>query len=167
MMATTLDPHRRPTPRAYGIAVSDAVELVFQKALALDPRTRHPDAGAFWDDLERALVAPKAAAAPLFVPRPPSHEPLPLPPPSALQLSYSVNRRPSQSRAKEIRPAFDWSKLTGSVVLFIVGLLIAAAVHAYAASSGHVLGPISWVGSALAILGLLRGVWIYVRSRID
>ncbi|MCC6897954.1 MAG: protein kinase [Polyangiaceae bacterium] len=55
MMGTTLDPTRRPTPRNEGLDVPDAVERVFARALALDPRERHPDAGAFWSDLTQAL----------------------------------------------------------------------------------------------------------------
>jgi len=47
------DPVRRPTPRAGGVQLSDAVEAVFLRALAVDPKERFAEAGAFWD----ALVA--------------------------------------------------------------------------------------------------------------
>ena len=55
MMGTAIDEGRRPTPRAEGLLVSDEVEAVFARALAVDPRKRHQDVGLFWDDLERAL----------------------------------------------------------------------------------------------------------------
>ena len=55
MMGTALDAERRPTPRNEGVDVSDEVEAVFLRALAVDPRQRYPDAGAFWDDLLNAL----------------------------------------------------------------------------------------------------------------
>ncbi len=55
MMGTILDPVRRPTPRNEGIVVSDAVERVFLRALAVDPRDRYQGVGAFWDDLVVAL----------------------------------------------------------------------------------------------------------------
>jgi len=55
MMGAILDPTRRPTPRAHGIAVSDAVEAVFARALALDPRSRTQTIGEFWDGLTSAL----------------------------------------------------------------------------------------------------------------
>jgi serine/threonine-protein kinase len=55
MMGTALDSRRRPTPRTEGVDVSDEVEEVFERALALDPRERQPDAGAFWDELLDAL----------------------------------------------------------------------------------------------------------------
>lgn len=55
MMGTAIDEGRRPTPRAEGLIVSDEVEAVFARALAVDPRKRYPDVGMFWDDLERAM----------------------------------------------------------------------------------------------------------------
>jgi serine/threonine-protein kinase len=62
IMGTVLDEKRRPTPRNEGIAVPDALEAVFRRALAVDPRERQANAGAFWDDVERALgMAPRAS----------------------------------------------------------------------------------------------------------
>ena len=55
MMGTVLDPTRRPTPRHEGLDVPDAVEQVFQVAMAVDPRQRYGDAGTFWTDLQNAL----------------------------------------------------------------------------------------------------------------
>ena len=51
IMGTVLDPNRRPTPGSEGAIVSDEVEHVFTKALALDPRERYGDAGVFWNEL--------------------------------------------------------------------------------------------------------------------
>ena len=50
------DREHRPTPRALGANVSDAVEAVFAKALAVVPEQRHATAGEFWDDLRAALA---------------------------------------------------------------------------------------------------------------
>jgi serine/threonine protein kinase len=47
------DPTLRPTLRARGVAVPDAVEAVLHKALGVEPKQRYADAGEFWD----ALVA--------------------------------------------------------------------------------------------------------------
>ncbi|HTA94213.1 MAG TPA: protein kinase [Polyangiaceae bacterium] len=58
MMGTTLDPLRRPTPRTEGVELPDAVEAVFARALALDPRARPRDAGVFWNELVAALQVP-------------------------------------------------------------------------------------------------------------
>lgn len=48
LMTACLDPNVRPTPRALGVDLSNAVEAVFAQALSIDPRARHRDARAFW-----------------------------------------------------------------------------------------------------------------------
>jgi serine/threonine protein kinase len=55
MMGTIIDPARRPTPRNEGVLVSDEVEAIFAKALAVDPRDRYQSMAAFWDQLLDAL----------------------------------------------------------------------------------------------------------------
>jgi formylglycine-generating enzyme required for sulfatase activity/serine/threonine protein kinase len=55
---------RRPTPRALGLEVSDAVESVFQKALSVNVRDRHVDLGTFANEVR------VACALPAFVVRP-------------------------------------------------------------------------------------------------
>jgi len=49
------DPQRRPTPRALGMHVSDAVEGVFARALSVVPSERWPSVGAFWSGLHQAM----------------------------------------------------------------------------------------------------------------
>lgn len=48
------DPAKRPTPRTMGVSVSDAVEAVFQRALAVAPTQRYATVGQFWADLRDA-----------------------------------------------------------------------------------------------------------------
>src|SRR5688572_28244614 len=48
------NPEKRPTPRALGAIVSDPVERVFQRALAVRPDERYARAREFWKDLEAA-----------------------------------------------------------------------------------------------------------------
>ncbi|WP_437737651.1 protein kinase domain-containing protein [Sorangium sp. So ce1335] len=67
MMGTVLDEKRRPTPRSEGVLVPDALEGVFRRALAVDPRDRYRDVGAFWDEVEQALGLPQSAP-PIAVP---------------------------------------------------------------------------------------------------
>ncbi|MBI5533739.1 MAG: serine/threonine protein kinase [Deltaproteobacteria bacterium] len=55
MMGTAIDDKRRPSPRSEGVKISDEVEEVFLKALAVDPRDRFQDVGEFWDKLEAAV----------------------------------------------------------------------------------------------------------------
>jgi formylglycine-generating enzyme required for sulfatase activity/serine/threonine protein kinase len=52
------DPAERPTPRARGVPTTKAVEEVFQRALAIEPKARYRSAGAFWDALREALEKP-------------------------------------------------------------------------------------------------------------
>jgi formylglycine-generating enzyme required for sulfatase activity len=49
------NPERRPTPRTLGVAVPDAVEAVFQRALAVKPEQRYARAAEFWAAFDQAL----------------------------------------------------------------------------------------------------------------
>jgi serine/threonine protein kinase len=55
MLAAVLDTERRPTPLNEGVDVSSAVDRVFERALAVDPRDRYRDAGSFWRELRDAV----------------------------------------------------------------------------------------------------------------
>jgi formylglycine-generating enzyme required for sulfatase activity len=52
---SSANPQRRPTPRNYGAQVSDAVEQVFLKAMAVKPDERYATAGDFWNALRAAV----------------------------------------------------------------------------------------------------------------
>jgi serine/threonine protein kinase len=54
MIQITRDPP--PTPLRRGAVVSSAVEMVFERALKRDTKSRYADAGAFWADLKRAAT---------------------------------------------------------------------------------------------------------------
>jgi formylglycine-generating enzyme required for sulfatase activity/serine/threonine protein kinase len=49
------NPDRRPTPRTFGVAVSDEIEAVFAKAVAIKPAQRWQSGGEFWNALRQAL----------------------------------------------------------------------------------------------------------------
>jgi hypothetical protein len=55
VIAQATSASQRPTPRALGAPVPDAVETAFARALALDPKARYSDMGAFWQALTNAL----------------------------------------------------------------------------------------------------------------
>lgn len=66
MMGSVIDPGRRPTPRNEGAPISNEVEAIFTKALAVDPKERYRDIKTFWTDLTRAAKGlPTNAAAPV------------------------------------------------------------------------------------------------------
>jgi serine/threonine-protein kinase len=105
MMGTALDDKRRPTPRNEGVQVSDAVERVFLRALAVDPRDRYRDAGHFWNALLEALgvqadpdpLVPSAARLPAL----PAIPDLAIP---DLEVSVSRSARPT-ARARSAAPS--------------------------------------------------------------
>lgn len=57
VMGACLDEQVRPTPRALGVDVPDAVDAAFARALAVDPQHRYHDIGEFWDAIEAATGA--------------------------------------------------------------------------------------------------------------
>ena len=61
MMGAAIDPERRPTPRNEGVSISDEAEAVFAEALAVDPRARFHDVGAFWNALSHTVGLPELA----------------------------------------------------------------------------------------------------------
>jgi serine/threonine protein kinase len=56
------DTTRRPTLRAHGIDLGDAIEAVLTTALAVDPKERYANASQFWDAL---LAAAKSGDSPI------------------------------------------------------------------------------------------------------
>lgn len=60
MMGTALDKTRRPTPRNEGVDVGDALEQVFVRGLAVDPRQRYETIEDFWTALEGAVGFPSS-----------------------------------------------------------------------------------------------------------
>ncbi|HEY3594403.1 MAG TPA: serine/threonine-protein kinase [Polyangiaceae bacterium] len=56
-----IDPARRPTPRALGVPVSDALERVLAKALSVNPEERYVDAGEFWAAVKAVECAEPAS----------------------------------------------------------------------------------------------------------
>ena len=83
-----LDPKRRPTPRTQGIDLPEAIEAVFERALALEPGARQAHAGLFWDELLLAFERPEPNA-----------------PPEALELADQLEFDPSSGPRATAAPA--------------------------------------------------------------
>jgi formylglycine-generating enzyme required for sulfatase activity/serine/threonine protein kinase len=64
------DKAHRPTPRTKGVAVTDEVERVFEKALAVSPNDRYRTMGEFWEALRAALPLVTVQAFTTTDPRP-------------------------------------------------------------------------------------------------
>jgi formylglycine-generating enzyme required for sulfatase activity/serine/threonine protein kinase len=55
LAVSAVNADRRPTPRALGVAVSDEVEAVFARAVAIKPTDRWQSGGELWNALRQAL----------------------------------------------------------------------------------------------------------------
>jgi serine/threonine-protein kinase len=62
MLRQALDEANRPTPRRRGLDIPDAVDRVFEAALAVSPKNRTQSVEAFWSALEDALQLPQSFA---------------------------------------------------------------------------------------------------------
>ncbi len=73
------DPTVRPTPRRYGVKMSDEIDAVFMKAVAVKTADRYQTAGEFWTALRLAVLgqgmALHASSRSIAVNRPPATEP--------------------------------------------------------------------------------------------
>jgi hypothetical protein len=103
-----LDANRRPTPRAFGVNVGDAVERVLARAVALSPRERPRDAGELWGMLKNAMqVDAKSAQAAAPV----ASAPAPVPPPASAAVVEEARPPPPTLRLDSAAALQDASKL--------------------------------------------------------
>lgn len=54
LMGACIDTASRPTPRAFGVDVTESVERVFRRALAVNPRERYHSVRQMWSELTSA-----------------------------------------------------------------------------------------------------------------
>jgi serine/threonine protein kinase len=113
------DLDRRPTPRMLGMQVSDAVEAVFQRALAVRSEQRYADARAFAEALEAAFEFDREPASARPVGPVASH--------ASNGAAVPGSSAPSPSRRSGAR-----SIVLGAVVLGIVLIVAASVVRALA-----------------------------------
>ncbi len=142
------DPAIRPTPRTFGVTVTDEVEAVFQKALAVSPDERYRSAGELWNALRTAvggqpmasIVAARSEPNLVIVPGPGGgttarsaavSETVPLP---ASAPSPAIASAPSPARSPEIssearpaganppKPKAPWLGVLGGGVVAVVAI---------------------------------------------
>ena len=144
----TSDLGRRPTLRARGAHVSDALEAVLQRALAVDPRRRFRSARELWD----ALVA----AVPELTPAPPlvrtsktSDRPPGVvsyggdSPPATLPPGVAAKKRPAEKSAKVAEAAEDAAQ-------------VARPAAPRGDEGGRAVDPSgTWAWMAMAVLGVV------------
>ena len=119
------NPARRPTPRTLGVAVPDAVETVFARALAVRPEERYARASEFWAAFERALGTTSSAARTLRPSVRPHTAPTELAPaPAPARTAPSTTDGGAATTGP--RPAENKSKI-GLIVAGVAALGLAAA----------------------------------------
>ena len=125
------NPQRRPTPRNMGLQVTDAVESVFEKALAIAPHDRYARAREFWSALEQAYGGfySEAGFRPSIVSRELSALPTQLAPPGSV---HGTGPQPGFTSTSSPSTVTTGSSSTpGSRTgLIIGGVSVAAAVAA-------------------------------------
>ena len=104
------DKTRRPTPRAKGAVIDDAIEAIFAKALAVDPAERFRSLGEFWEELRSKLPSDSVRAIPIADQTGPVSarrtDPVPL---SLSQTVAAPSQAPSQAGAQAggVAPGFS------------------------------------------------------------
>ena len=119
------NPTRRPTPRTLGLAVPDAVESVFARALAVRPEERYARAAEFWAAFEHALGTTSSAARTLRPSVRPHTAPTELAP-ATVPLRTGPSTTDGGAATTDPRPVETKSKL-GLVVAAVAALGLAAA----------------------------------------
>jgi formylglycine-generating enzyme required for sulfatase activity len=129
-----LDHHERPTPTATGVPVSDEVEEVFERALAVSPEARFPDVASFWEALHVALDL-EPFQIPVSSERPVAKDAPTAPPPATLALPFGVST-PTPTPPTPRAPA-SWKRRLG-----IATPLLALAIGLPMARAGKASAPI-------------------------
>jgi len=130
------NPARRPTPRTLGVALPDAVEAVFVRALSVKPEERFARAAEFWAAFERALggVGSRTTTPSVRATTAPTE----LAPPSLVRPATSTTGDGAATTAP--RPAEAKSKL-GLVIGGVVALGVVAAAAIGLRGGGSGAGP--------------------------
>jgi len=134
---SSADPARRPTPQTLGVPVSDQLEAVFDKALAVRPQDRLQNAGEFLESLLAAAGQSALTVDPLVVPSRPHSAASP-----SMQLAATV-LVPSETKTVSpptTKPAPPPPKKRGGSIGVALLVLIALAGGAVAFSGTELKG---------------------------
>ncbi len=145
LFVTAADSAHRPTLRALGVATSDAVEAVLQKALAVDPKQRYLDAAQLGDALALALSEGGDDALARLAP-----EPIPRSSPDAATVRFAAREAETHlASISQIPPEPRGARARGTrATPASIALAAAAATTAFALIG--FLGHLVWSGPAPA-----------------
>jgi len=159
----------RPTPRALGATVSDDVERVFAKALAVQPADRYARAGEFWSALHIAVYGAHGPSLPAAMqgpqsPGPPQSPSAALPArPASLSPGPAFSLRPSLSPG----PSLPSGPLPSPGPAFAPGSNVSAsAVGADAPPRRATLGSaLGLVGALVVVAAVAFGALLFALER--
>jgi formylglycine-generating enzyme required for sulfatase activity len=180
------DKTTRPTPRTRGAGVTDAVEAVFQGALAVAPADRYRTVGQFWNALRaamglepsRSIGVPTSSGAFRDSATPPtreSHAPAtrasgpPVVPPQGSS-NRIVLAPPSASAYSVAAPSSPSPVVATTSAPHVAATLLATGGAPPSTSSTNVAPPSRGLGSVVAVAGLfvllgaVGGGFFYLRS---
>jgi serine/threonine-protein kinase len=138
------DERQRPTPRARGSFVTDEVELVLSKALAVDPKARYLRSAEFWDALLSAAsrVGSTAVAATMQAPAPSLHGQTAPMTTSAPQVMGIPDRNNAKPYVRRRAPTAAWLAMAiAAGAVATGGLFLATRSSAPAAASAATVTP--------------------------
>jgi len=128
-----LDAVARPTPAMFGVRLSEAVESVLARALALDPRERYQHVGAFWEALcSAARWSPSSGSIRIAALSP---EPSSPGRSDASSSALSVRAQPRATSVTRSRVRFDGQRRTHRRGLSSLGRALAMSAGIAAVSS--------------------------------
>ena len=146
LFVSSMRPDRRPTPRACGVRVTDAVEQIFARALAVDPRARFRSLGPFWQALAGEVARAPAASAlapTAYGPAVPAGASIAMAPTAlAPTVNATTAAAGAVARTAPARASRAWiGVVAGAGALVVVAAVVVAIVAVRVASTGSPTGP--------------------------
>ncbi len=132
LFVSSMRPDRRPTPRACGVAVTDATEQLFARALAVQPKDRFPSLGPFWQALVAEAAREPVAAALAPTESFPAREAAALAPTALAPTAMGPSTTAPQVSSPSVAPAGHVTAPAGGPRLRL-GIAVAAGVVVLAA----------------------------------
>jgi formylglycine-generating enzyme required for sulfatase activity/serine/threonine protein kinase len=123
------DPEKRPTPRTLGVPISDEIEAIFRKALAVSPADRFGTAGEFWQALRVIVLGERMSSLG-------SSQPMPSPSSRGPDAAAATLVDPPAPGAAALPPKKGGVGLVVGIVAALIVVLCGGGLAAYRALGG-------------------------------
>jgi formylglycine-generating enzyme required for sulfatase activity/serine/threonine protein kinase len=127
LAVSAMDPLRRPTPKAHGLAVPDALEAVLLRAVAVNPSERYRSMSELWEEL-RAALGMDAGRASVFQDTSPSPSKREGAPASPALPQPAEGNTVQQTERKSVAATF----VVGGIAVFVAVLALVGGVWFFA-----------------------------------